>query len=318
MQQLFWTLFGVFTGLITLAVLVFIAVFLIVFYNPNRTKKWLESYTTPFGKVYDEFRPFMIEGIKTLRATPHTNYEITSFDGLKLKGKYYECKPGAPIELMLHGYRGCAESDLSIGVVRAHKLGHNAFLVDHRGAGFSEGNVISFGVNESKDCFDWINLIIKTFGENQKIILTGISMGAATALLTAGRADLPKNVVGVIADCGYTSAEDIIKKIVRKLHLPEQFMYNVIKLGAKLFGRINLDEANVLEATKQIKVPVAFFHGETDSFVPAEMSKQNYNACNSKKYLSLIPNCEHGLAYVLGEEEYLKTLNLFLSDCGIK
>ena len=318
MPPLFWTLLGIFSGLIALAALIFVLIFIVVFYNPNRTKKWLEEYTTPPGKVYDQYRPNMIECMKQIRATEHKNFEITSFDGLKLKGKYYECKPGAPIELMLHGYRGCAESDLSIGVTRAHKIGHNAFLVDHRGAGFSEGNVITFGVNESKDCMQWLNLIIETFGADQKIILTGISMGAATALLTAGRADLPKNVVGVIADCGYTSAEAIIKKIIRRLHLPEDFTFGVIKLGAKLLGKFDLMEANVVEAVKNIKVPVAFFHGETDAFVPAKMSQENFDACTSKKHLLFVPNCDHGLAYVLGQEEYLKVLDNFRADCGLK
>jgi hypothetical protein len=40
-------------------------------------------------------------------------------------------------------------------------------------------------------------------------------MGASTVLIAAGN-KLPENVVGVIADCGYTSAEDIIKKVVKK------------------------------------------------------------------------------------------------------
>lgn len=316
MPEWFWIIFGIIMGLLAFAVIVVILQFLIVFYVPNRTKKWLEECTTPPGKAYDKYRKQMIDSIKEVRAMEHTNFELRSFDGLLLKGKYYECKKGAPIELLLHGYRGCGESDLSVGVKRAFKLGHNAFLIDHRAAGFSEGNIISFGVNETKDCLAWINLIIKTFGAEQKIILTGISMGAATALLTAGQN--PPNVIGVIADCGYSSAEEIIKKVIKQLHLPVKPIYPIIKFAGKLFGGFNLDEANVTEAVRNCKVPIAFFHGETDGFVPAEMTKKNFDACNAKKQLLLVPNCDHGLCYIIDDVGYLKTLDKFLIDCGLK
>ena len=54
---------------------------------------------------------------------PHEDVEITSFDGLTLRGKFYEYAPGAPIELMLHGYRGCAERDMPGGALRSHRVG---------------------------------------------------------------------------------------------------------------------------------------------------------------------------------------------------
>jgi hypothetical protein len=37
-------------------------------------------------------------------------------------------------------------------------------------------------------------------------------MGASTVLMAAGQ-DLPKNVIGVLADCGYTSAKEIIQEV---------------------------------------------------------------------------------------------------------
>ena len=45
-----------------------------------------------------------------------------------------------------------------------------------------------------------------------KIILHGVSMGCATVCMMSGRDDLPENVKFTVADCGYTSAKDIIKK----------------------------------------------------------------------------------------------------------
>ena len=56
--------------------------------------------------------------------------------------------------------------------------------------------------------------MINHFGNDVKIVITGISMGASTALMMAGT-NLPKNVIGVLADCGFTSAKQIIKKVVK-------------------------------------------------------------------------------------------------------
>ena len=62
-------------------------------------------------------------------------------------------------------------------------------------------------------------------------------MGAATAMMTSGCDDLPPNIVGIIADCGYTSAKDIIKKVISDMKLPADILYPFAKLGAKLYGR---------------------------------------------------------------------------------
>ena len=316
-MNVFWIIFSILCGILALFILISVAIYLIVFFVPNRSEKWLKSYHTPPGKIYDEYRPHMVECMKEVRAMPHKEFSIVSYDGIILKGKYYECKPGAPIELMMHGYRGCAESDLSIGVKRAFELGHNVLLVDHRSAGYSQGNIITFGVKESVDCADWVKFIINTFGSDVKIILTGISMGASTALIAAGKG-LPENVVGVIADCGYTSAEDIIKKILKRIHLPIGVFYWIIKTTAKLFSGVNLDEANAFKAIANCKIPVALFHGNNDQFVPHYMSEQNYNNCNSKKHLLIVEGAGHGLCYIFNKEGYIQTIKNLKEDCGLE
>ena len=55
----------------------------------------------------------------------------------------------------------------------------------------------------------------KHFGEDAKFILCGISMGASTVLTAAGK-ELPENIVGILADCGYNDAKTIIKKVIKQ------------------------------------------------------------------------------------------------------
>ena len=283
--------------------------FLLACYVPKRTPPGPEEYDIPPGKIYAPYRDRMVGWIRDARAMDYEEVSIRSFDGLTLRGRYYEQTPGAPMELMLHGYRGNAERDMCGGVYRAFCLGRNALVVDQRAGGRSDGHIITFGVKERYDCLQWAAFIRETFGPEQKIILTGISMGAATVLLTGGM-DLPDNVIGILADCGYTSAEDIIKKVLRQIHLPGA-LYHLIRLGGRVFGGFDLKEANVREAAARCKIPVIFFHGETDNYVPCDMSKVNFEACTSPKRLVTVPGAGHGLSFPVNEEQYLTELRQF-------
>ncbi len=289
----------------------------IVFYVPRKKKRHKEEYELPIGKIYEPYRDVMINWIKETRDLKHTDYYITSFDGLKLHAKYYEYEPNAPIEIMFHGYRGSAERDLCGAVQRCFSIKRNVLLVDQRTSGESEGNVISFGVNESKDCLSWIDFVLKHFGEDVQIILTGISMGASTVIMAAGHA-LPKNVVGILADCGYTSAKDIIIKCMKQLRLPSRLLYPLVKLSARIYGHFDLEEDSPIEAIKNCHIPILFFHGESDDFVPCDMSRQNYEACSSPKRLVTVPGAGHGLAYLIDNDGYFRNLCEFFTENGVE
>jgi len=282
----------------------------LAFHVPKKRPKCKEEFDVPEGKIYEPYHKQMIAWMKETRSLPHEEFSITSFDGLKLYGKYYEHKPGAPIELMFHGYRGNAERDLSGAVQRCFSLGRNVLIVDQRTSGKSEGNVISFGINESRDCLSWINFMIEHFGPDVKIIITGISMGASTIMITAGK-DLPPNVIGALADCGYTSAKEIIKKVIRQMRLPANLLYPFVKLGAKLYGHFDLEETSPIESMKKCRIPIIFIHGEADDFVPCEMSRANYEACIAPKAILTVPGAGHGLGYLVDNEGYFKTLKEF-------
>lgn len=284
----------------------------LVFYTPSRKPRAEDDYDLPPGKEYEPLYPAMIEWTKQSRAMPHRNIEIKTFDGLTLRGKYYELRPDAPIEIMMHGYHGNIERDLSGGVFRAMDIGHSVLVFDHRGSGKSDGNMLTFGINESRDCRRWIDYVLTEINPNAEIILSGVSMGAATAMITAGFEDLPKNVVGIVADCGYTSAKEIIKKVMVDLKLPPNLLYPFVKLGARIYGRFDLDELSPIEQVKKAKMPIIFVHGDKDDFVPLDMSRRNYEACGSeKKKFLIIKGAAHGLAYPIAQEEYINELRQF-------
>lgn len=287
--------------------------FRMAFYVKESDKIPKEEYPIPEGDIYEPYRDQMVGWIKEVRAMPCEEFNIRSFDGLNLRGKYYEYAPGAITEIMFHGYRGSAERDMGGGVQRCFKLGHNALIVDQRCSGKSGGNVITFGINESRDCLDWMRFAIDHFGPDCRLMLTGISMGASTVLIAAGE-DLPQNVVGVLADCGFTSAKAIIKKVIKQIGLPPTLAYPFVKLGARIYGHFDLEKTSSLEAMGKCKVPVIFFHGESDDFVPCEMSWENFAACTGKKKLVTVPHAGHGLSILLDPEGYRAAMKEFFGE----
>ena len=297
-------------GLAVLCLLICYCCYRMAFYSKPRKNGMAKAVPLPDGEVYKAFQPIMDKWARELEEIPYKEFEIVSFDGLKLYGKYYEYAPGAPIEIMFHGYRGSAERDLAGGVNRCFGVGRSALLVDQRGGGRSEGHVISFGINEHRDCLKWVDFVVEHFGPGVKIILTGISMGAATVLIAGGK-ELPPNVIGILADCGYSSAKAIMEKVIVKMGLPPKLLYPFVKLSAKIFGGFDLEETSPVEAVKHCKVPVIFYHGEADDYVPCSMSVENYNNCASRKQLVTIPGAGHGLSYPVDQEKYLITLKEF-------
>ena len=284
-----------------------------LYYSPKRVPLKADEYEIPDGKEYQSIKEEIIAWVKWKRALPQEDIEIKSHDGLTLRGKYFEHKQGAPVEILFHGYRGNAERDVSGGIERCFKVGHNALLVDHRASGASDGHTITFGIKERLDCLKWIDYVINRFGENVQIVIGGVSMGAATVMMATAE-NLPKNVKYVIADCGYTSPKEIICRTMRQMGYPDKLFYPLAKFGALIFGRFNVDETSPLQAVQNAKIPVIFLHGTGDEIVPHEMSERLYEQCKTQKALVLIPNAEHGLAYPRDIDGYVAAVKDFEKD----
>ena len=174
--------------------------------------------------------------------------------------------------------------DFSGGAYECISRGHNLLLIDQRAHGKSDGKVITFGIKERFDVKSWIDYSIHRHGENVKIMLYGISMGAATVLM-ASELNLPKNVVGIVADCPYSSPKAIIKKVTGEMGLPATLFYPFIRLGALIFGGFDPSSAAPILAVKNTDIPILLIHGDADDFVPCEMSDEISESGRTVKYI---------------------------------
>lgn len=297
---------------ISLIILLFITLLIIycmAFYNSKKSKN--NYFDVMNGEEYAKYRDKIKENINKVKEIPYQQVKIQSRDGKTLVAKYYHVAKGAPVDIQCHGYKGNGLRDFSGGLQMSLNNGHNVLLIDHRGQGDSSGHTITFGIKERHDVLDWIYYIILKYGKDVKIFLVGISMGAATVFMALGL-KLPKNVVGVIADCPYTSPKEIILKVVKDMKLPAKLLSPFISLSAYIFGGFRLSEYSSIEGVKNSKVPILLIHGGADSFVPCEMSMLLKKE-NQEIQLEIFDNAPHGMSYLVDEERYIKLVKNFVN-----
>lgn len=265
----------------------------------------------PNVEVYRHYEKQVKDNIQAMKETSFEKVSFVTKDRVRLVGRYYHNKDGAPLVLMFHGYRSSALRDAMGAFMFSKECGYNILIVDQRAHRESGGRTITFGVKERQDCLEWVKYAVRRFGKDVKIMLIGLSMGASTVLM-ATELDLPANVRGVIADCGYSTPKDILSSVIKKMQLPVEPVYWAVRLSAMIYGRFDPEKASAKEALKKCKVPVLFIHGESDNLVPCQMSRDNYKACASEKELFTVPGAEHGMSYLLAPEEYATRVKRFL------
>lgn len=259
----------------------------------------------------DEKKARCLHLVDTFAKIEYKEVTARSRDGLTLFAKYYHCSDSAPLEIQFHGYKSMGERDFAGIAADSIRRGHNVLLVSQRAHGRSEGKVISFGIFEKYDVLSWVEYAIEKFGKDVKILLCGLSMGAATVLMSASLG-LPKNVVGIHADCPYSSAEKIIKKVCRDMKIPPTLAFPFIRLGGYLFGGFDIRDGDVYDAVRNTDIPILLVHGDGDRFVPVEMSDEIHSLGKTVTYLK-VKDATHGLSYVYDYDAYTTALNTFLA-----
>ena len=280
-------------------------VFKFIFSKPSRSTKIPSYYVdTPHYKVSRE-------GMKILKTLPSEDKYITSRDGHKLHAYMFQAdKPSKKFIIGIHGYRSYSRPEYAPYTEFYRKEGFNMFLPDDRAHAPSEGDYVGFGVLDRLDCVDWAKYVVETYGDDVEILLHGVSMGAATVLAASGEEDLPPQVKGIISDCGFTSAFEVLKFQLKNMaHLPssDKVLPKVEKICSEKAG-FNFHEYSAIEQIKKAKVPVLFVQGEKDNMVPAHMAKDLYEVCPTKKKLLMVKEAGHGESIAFAPEEYYQDI----------
>ena len=262
---------------------------------------------------HSEFSRFRAEAAQRLREKEHQTVELEARNGEKLVGHWFIQEDAKRSIVAMHGWRSSWGDDFGMIADFWLNNGCNVLFAEQRGQNNSGGDYIGFGLLERYDCADWAFWVQQQ--SNLPIYLSGVSMGAATVLM-ASALPLPENVRGIMADCGYTSPHAIWEHVAKDaLHLSYS-EWRKKTIDAICAQNLNGESAyfSCEDALQECTVPVLFVHGSDDTFVPVDMTYQNYKACASEKRLMIVPGAGHGQSYWVEQEKYEKMTRAFWAE----
>lgn len=245
-----------------------------------------------------------------LEGWAHETVGLTARDGERLAGHWFPAKQPRRLVVAMHGWRSSWCRDFGMIADFLRENGCSVLYAEQRGQGSSGGDYMGLGALERYDCLDWVRWA-ETRGAGLPIYLAGVSMGATTVLMAAGLG-LPPAVRGILADCGFTSPQEIGRHILENnLHMSFDRRVETADALCRKWNHVGIRGCSAVDALRQNRVPVLFVHGADDSFVPVTMTYENYKACAGPKELLVVPGAEHGMSYFLEPERYERAVREF-------
>ena len=250
-----------------------------------------------------ENNPEVILGRLFYSTAPQINVSIPNSENRHINALLYkQDEESTKYAIIVHGYRASVKS-VSYLAKRYFEAGYNVlvpYLRAHRG---SDYDYCTMGWRERFDIIDWINYIDSNC-QNAKIVLHGVSMGAATVMMTTGEI-LPSSVVCAIEDCGYTSVYDAYSyKIPKMMHVPAFPSIDIFRRAIKKRVGFDIKEASALEQVKKSRTPTLFIHGNDDTVVPVSMAHELYVNASCEKELMICKRADHEMSALLYPDKY--------------
>ena len=299
---------SVISGLLLIFFVSLYFIYRYIYHSPRKGQN--NDYRVEPSLDYQGTKENIDELITKLRAVPYEDLWMKSYDGLKLHGLFYRNDSSNTFLLMFNGYRGTVRSNFSGSALYAMELGMNVVLCEQRAHGQSDGHSITFGRKEQFDVCAWIDFIKEKWGNSVKIIIAGISMGAATVLYASDKID-PE--IKIVADCPYSRPKDVIQNQMRTMKLPAKLLWPLAYLASVLFSHARLEDDALINVSRS-KNKILIIHGTKDTIVPYKMSERVYLANKDHVRYELFEGAEHGLSYLKDEERYQKLINEFLAE----
>lgn len=256
---------------------------------------------------------YNIPTFKPFRALPFGSVEMTSFDGLRLHADFLRGEPDTKVTMIFcHGYKSEAAFDFAAMYDFYRGLGYNLVYLNMRAHGKSEGKYIGFGALDRFDVQMWSKKIAELFPETS-IFLHGMSMGAASILQSA-ELELDPAVCGIIADCGFSSTNEVFRNLVGGMyHLPATPFVDIFAAVNRIVAGYGFTDADSVKSMAHSRLPLAYICGDKDRYVPLDMAMRIYNACTQDKTLLIAKGAGHAASFMVENEKYRNLIVDFIN-----
>lgn len=239
-----------------------------------------------------------------------TSAQLVNRSGMNLFGGYrFNGDKNHKWIISVHGYRDDHRFMLPY-IERFYEAGFNVFTQDNRAHGASDGEYISMGWLDKDDVYEWLNYIVR-MDPDARIIVHGVSMGAATTMMLSGL-NHPA-VDAYIEDCGYTTTWDMFKVCMnRDYHLPTFPILNVCNLISRIKLGFDFKKSSAISQITKCTKPMMFIHGENDDFIPPEMCDRLYDAFGGIKEKYIAPHAGHAESLDYDPDAYFERVLAFI------
>ena len=196
--------------------------------------------------------------------------------------------------VLLHGIQESKESMVCWAVYLAQK-GYRVVLVDLRGHGGSTGKWITYGAVESNDLSELMDELQRRGLADGRVGLLGVSYGASVGLLWAAR---DPRVAAIVALEPYREPRQAMVEFLRAAMKKKVARFSDADFAwaaqrAAQMADFSWSNADPGKSINQIHVPVLFFHGLADTWVPARNSEELYKNAAAGSRLVLLPDDNH-------------------------
>ncbi len=240
---------------------------------------------------------------------------LTTSDGLNLAAWYVPNASGRGTVIYCHGHTNHRGQMLEQAAF-LHENGYSGLLFDFRRHGDSEGDLTTFGYYEWRDAQAALRHVVDERGEKGPVILWGVSMGAATALLTATE---ESEYDAVIAESSYYAASETLRSDLSRIFglptIPFGFLTGTI---TELRVGIEIDSLDLGRAVAGLgDTAVLLVGGSADRRMPLSNNERLFERIpGARKEIYVAEGATHGDIWEMDREAYAEKVLAFLEKSG--